>query len=659
MISLSFINLLIYSRISETQSMELGIGTVSKPQPVTVEGDLHIGDVKLINDASEPAHVQNSEELDGLKVIEWLKIIKEAVDTMELTVADVEEIRVNMADVERMIGVDPTDTTGSLTAISTFKGTNELLTDLKTLLTTGSSGQEMQVDIVGELPVGTKNIGHVDIDTLIPPANLDQKASAASLSVTPATDIDDETYIGDIKFGEELPVGTKNIGKVDIEAELPEGTKNIGHVDIDALPAAQIGETDQANSMSVTLATDDELLKTVDQSNTAVRVVSPTATNLKAEVSGGTTGLSVINQANTTLGVASELTIEDYDTDGGASIENVAVVGLVTPASGGPVVVDGANKLPVDTGLTDFNGVVTNTVLTSLDAAINTNRVDVNIAAGGFDGALTAAPGVEIGKLAVGTANIGNVKLGALAAGANAIGKLSANSGTDIGDVDILSLPSGNIGQRAQTASLSVTLASDDDLQTCINTTNDRLKVQVDSGAFDGTLTGLGEKAQTGSLSVTLATDDDLLNCVDKSNNQLNVSIENGGFDGAVTGAFYPSTQDVAISSGGFSGVVTTATNTQLAVTTVQSALTTSQHTTDIAINTAKVVSSSLACQSGLTVVADSANTDTVYVGPSGVSTSSGFPLAAGAGFTFSVNNAQLIYSVSATASQKLNLVAM
>jgi hypothetical protein len=57
--------------------------------------------------------------------------------------------------------------------------------------------------------------------------------------------------------------------------------------------------------------------------------------------------------------------------------------------------------------------------------------------------------------------------------------------------------------------------------------------------------------------------------------------------------------------------------------------------------------------------VADSANADTVYVGPSGVSTSTGFPLAAGAGFTFSVNNAQLVYSVSATASQKLNLVAM
>ena len=125
MISLSFINLLVYNRISETQSMELGIGTVAKPQPVTVTGDLHIGDVKLINESTEPAHVQNSEELDGLKVIQWLKVIKEAVDTMELTVADVEEIRVNMADVERLTG--GTDPTAS-PSISSWKSTNELLT---------------------------------------------------------------------------------------------------------------------------------------------------------------------------------------------------------------------------------------------------------------------------------------------------------------------------------------------------------------------------------------------------------------------------------------------------------------------------------------------------------------------------------------------------
>ena len=64
-----------------------------------------------------------------------------------------------------------------------------------------------------------------------------------------------------------------------------------------------------------------------------------------------------------------------------------------------------------------------------------------------------------------------------LGAGSAAIGKLAANSGVDIGDVDILSiaagdnnignvdivtLPAGNLGARAMAASLSTTLATDD-----------------------------------------------------------------------------------------------------------------------------------------------------------------------------------------------------
>jgi len=64
-----------------------------------------------------------------------------------------------------------------------------------------------------------------------------------------------------------------------------------------------------------------------------------------------------------------------------------------------------------------------------------------------------------------------------LGTGAAAIGKLAANTGVDIGDVDILSiaagdnnignvdivtLPAGNLGAKAMTASLSTTLATDD-----------------------------------------------------------------------------------------------------------------------------------------------------------------------------------------------------
>lgn len=54
-----------------------------------------------------------------------------------------------------------------------------------------------------------------------------------------------------------------------------------------------------------------------------------------------------------------------------------------------------------------------------------------------------------------------------LGTGSNAIGKLAANSGVDIGDVDVTSLPVGNTNMAASTP---VTIASDDTLITALKT---------------------------------------------------------------------------------------------------------------------------------------------------------------------------------------------
>lgn len=72
--------------------------------------------------------------------------------------------------------------------------------------------------INGKLPalVDGKIPGDVDIKEF-PAGNLGQQLKAASLSVAPATDIADATYIGDVKFGEELPAGTQLVGKVGID----------------------------------------------------------------------------------------------------------------------------------------------------------------------------------------------------------------------------------------------------------------------------------------------------------------------------------------------------------------------------------------------------------------------------------------------------------
>ncbi|MFA5376074.1 MAG: hypothetical protein WC455_10045, partial [Dehalococcoidia bacterium] len=74
------------------------------------------------------------------------------------------------------------------------------------------AGTEVQVD-VASIAAGDNNIGNVDIVSL-PAGNIGQQAMAASLSVVPANNITDATYIGDIKFGEALPAGTASIGTV-------------------------------------------------------------------------------------------------------------------------------------------------------------------------------------------------------------------------------------------------------------------------------------------------------------------------------------------------------------------------------------------------------------------------------------------------------------
>lgn len=78
---------------------------------------------------------------------------------------------------------------------------------------------------IASIAAGTTNIGDVDITTL-PAGNLGQRAMAASLSVVPANDVTDATYIGDIKFGEELPAGTQMLGTVGFD-QTTHGTTNL------------------------------------------------------------------------------------------------------------------------------------------------------------------------------------------------------------------------------------------------------------------------------------------------------------------------------------------------------------------------------------------------------------------------------------------------
>ena len=126
------------------------------------------------------------------------------------------------------------------------------------------------VTIGAELPAGTQNIGDVDVASIaagdnnignvdmasLPAGNLGQQLSAASLSVTPATDVADGTYIGDIKFGEALPAGTAAIGKLAANDGVDIGDvtiNNAGGVEVVQVTAADLNMT-EANSAAIKTA---------------------------------------------------------------------------------------------------------------------------------------------------------------------------------------------------------------------------------------------------------------------------------------------------------------------------------------------------------------------------------------------------------------------
>lgn len=107
-----------------------------------------------------------------------------------------------------------------------------------------------KIPVDASVSIDSVDIGDVDI-TEFPAGNLGQQAKAASLSVAPATDITDPTYIGDVKFGEELPAGTQIIGKVGIDQTTP-GTTNLVNVNGGASQSADIKVTLDSESVAVT-----------------------------------------------------------------------------------------------------------------------------------------------------------------------------------------------------------------------------------------------------------------------------------------------------------------------------------------------------------------------------------------------------------------------
>ena len=139
------------------------------------------------------------------------------------------------------------------------------------------------------------------------------------------------------------------------------------------------------------------------------------------------------------------------------TLGNQDVGAIALDADGAMQVSDGGNSLTVDGTITADLSATDNAVLDKIATAVEviddwdeTNRAAVNL--------IASQVGISAGSGTV-AANSPRVVLAtdvALPAGTNAIGKLSPNSGVDIGDVDILTQPArdrltDNVGAAIQT----------------------------------------------------------------------------------------------------------------------------------------------------------------------------------------------------------------
>ena len=300
--------------------------------------------------------------------------------------------------------------------------------------------------------------------------------------------------------------------QVDVVAALPAGTNNIGDVDV------------------LTIAAGDNNIGNVD----------------------------IVTLPATTVAGA---TAKTADLDSGAGTDTVSIAGVAVAAAGGAIAItgDATNGLDVDvtrvtgTVTVDGSGVtqpVSHAALTELAAAINaSSQMDVNIAA--------SAATLTVASHAVTNAGTFAVQVdAALPAGTNAIGKLAANTGVDIGDVDVTSVIPGtgatNLGKAIDSVGGAtdtgvVPLAIRDDALTALTPVDgDYVALRVNStGALH--VTGGGGGTQYNIDDVASATATGTVALVVRKDTGASLA----GTDGDITGLQVDASGALRVTGGG------------------------------------------------------------------------------------------------------------
>ncbi len=182
-----------------------------------------------------------------------------------------------------------------------------------------------------------------------------------------------------------------------------------------------------------------------------------------------------------------------------------------------------SDKVDVNISSGGFDGAVTNSHLTELGNAINSNKVDVNISSGGFDGAVSNAGLTELAAaINSNKMDVNLVSGGFDGAVSNAgLTELAAAINSNKMDVNLVSGGFDGAVSGTVTANLS---ATDNAVLDAILAKNTEIETSCDA-LISANHTDL--LAIDGSINTIEA-------CV--GSNKLNVNISSGGFDGAISG---------------------------------------------------------------------------------------------------------------------------
>lgn len=383
---------------------------------------------------------------------------------------------------------------GSVAVTNTVTETNS--NAIKTaveLIDNAISGSEMQVDVVAAIPAGDNNIGNVDIVTL-PSGNLGQQAMAASLSVVPANNITDATYIGDIKFGEGLPANSGvDIGDVTVNNAAGASAVNIqdggNSITVDGTVSVSSGSVDITNTITETNSA--AILADTASMDTNLGTVAGavSGSEMQVDVVGSLpAGTNAIGKLAANSGVdIGDVTINNASGSSAVNIQDGGNVISVDDAGSTISVDDGGNNLSVD-----WAGTVP-----PIGAGAEAAALRVTIA--------TDSTGV----LSVDDNGSSLTVDGTIAVSSGSI-NLLANDGVDIGDVDIASVPAPlNVtGGGAEATALRVTIANDSTGVLSVDDNGGSLTVDgsvtVSSGSVD--ITSIQDGGN--SLTVDQATHD-------------------------------------------------------------------------------------------------------------------------------------------------------